>query len=68
MAGAAGLTAFYRVEIPTRKIEVVASIENVEAVIGVLGIPWSGVSPDGAPLIAREARTQEICALDVDLP
>jgi len=65
-AGAA--SAFYRVEISTHKTEEVAAIGNTQAQEGIPGFPWCGVTPDGAPLIARRAGTQEIYALDVDFP
>ena len=29
---------------------------------------WYGITPDGSPLIAREAGSEEIYALDVDFP
>jgi len=63
----AGLT-FYRVEITTHKTEEVAAMGNTQAAEGVLAFPWRGVTPDGAPLIARRPGTQEIYALDVDFP
>jgi len=30
--------------------------------------PWLGLTPDDSPLLARDISTQEIYALDVDLP
>jgi hypothetical protein len=36
--------------------------------MGVPGYAWRGVTPDGSPLIVREAGTQEIYALDVHFP
>jgi Tol biopolymer transport system component len=59
---------FFRVEIATRKTEEVARLGNAHPADGVPGLPWIGVTPDGAPLIARQAGTQEIYALDVDFP
>jgi len=41
---------------------------NAHLVSGVSGYGWYGLTPDGSPLIAREAGTQEIYALDVDFP
>jgi len=63
-----GLPVFYRVDIATRKTEEVARVGNARLALGVPGFPWRGVTPDGSPLIAREAGTQEIYALDVDFP
>jgi Tol biopolymer transport system component len=60
--------AFYRIEIATRKIEEVARVGNARLALGVTGSPWCGVTPDGSPLVAREAGSQEIYALDVDFP
>jgi len=31
-------------------------------------VPWLGLAPDDSPLFARDIGTQEIYALDVDLP
>jgi len=59
---------FYRVEIATRKVEMVAGIGNAQTANGVAGYPWRGVTLNGSPLIARRAGTQEIYALDVDFP
>jgi len=66
--GAAGPPCFYRVEIATRKIEQVARLGNAHMAEGVPGFSWRGVTPDGSPLIAREAGSQEIYALDVHFP
>ncbi len=65
---AAGSTVFYRAEVSTDKVEQIANIGNAQAVSAFRGFPWFGVSPDGSPLIAREAGTQEIYALDVHFP
>ena len=60
---------FYRVEIATRKTEEVARFGEPHAVIGVGGVfAWYGMTPDGSPLIAHGAGTDEIYALDVDFP
>jgi len=29
---------------------------------------WTGVAPDGSPLIVRDTLTQEVCALEVNWP
>jgi len=59
---------FYRVDVATRKTQEVARLGNAHLALGVPGWPWSGVTPDGSPLIARQAGTQEIYALDVHFP
>ena len=60
--------AFFRLEVATRKTEEVAKLGNAHPVEGIAGFAWTGVTPDGSPLIARQAGTQEIYALDVDFP
>jgi len=66
--GTEGPSAFYRVDVATRKTQEVAKLGNAHVAVGVPGFPWRGVTPDGSPLIARQAGTQEIYALDVDFP
>jgi Tol biopolymer transport system component len=64
-----GATTFYRVEIATRKTEEVARFGEPHAVISVGGVfAWYGMTPEGSPLIAHGAGTEEIYALDVDFP
>jgi serine/threonine protein kinase/Tol biopolymer transport system component len=66
--GTAGPPLFYRGDVATRKTEEVATLGNAHLADGVTGFAWRGVAPDGSPLIARQAGTQEIYALDVDFP
>jgi hypothetical protein len=42
-------------------------IKGIERYLGPFGI-WSGRAPDGSPLFVRDASTQEVYALDVNLP
>jgi dipeptidyl aminopeptidase/acylaminoacyl peptidase len=56
-----------RVGIADRKLERVASVELPEGTIGIFG-HWTGLAPDGSPLLLRNRSIQEIYALDVDLP
>jgi glycine/D-amino acid oxidase-like deaminating enzyme len=57
-----------RIEIATRKAEVVARFGDIHPVIGVGGVfAWRGMTPDGRPLIAK-GKSEEIYALDVDFP
>jgi Tol biopolymer transport system component/DNA-binding winged helix-turn-helix (wHTH) protein len=64
----AGPPGFYRVDIATRKTEEVARLGHTHLALGVPGYTWRGLTPDGSPLVAREAGTQEIYALDVHFP
>jgi Tol biopolymer transport system component/predicted Ser/Thr protein kinase len=63
-----GGTAFYRVQIATRKTEEVARFPDARLANGVPGFPWLGVTPEGSPLIAHGPGAEEIYALDVDFP
>ena len=60
---------FSRIEIATRRTEEVARYGEAHAVDCVAGaFSWFGMTPDGSPLMARQAGSQEIYTLDVDLP
>ena len=60
-------SAIFRVRITDGKIERVVSLKNVRMPFGFFG-PWTGLDPDESPLVLRDTSTQEIYALDVDLP
>jgi serine/threonine protein kinase/Tol biopolymer transport system component len=65
---AAAAPGFLRVDVATRKTEEITRLGIAHLAPGVPGFVWYGVTPDGSPLIARQAGTQEIYALDVDFP
>ena len=54
---------YYRVQISDHKLERIFSLEGFQAAGGAFG-NWSGLAPDGAPLLVRDASIQEIYALD----
>jgi eukaryotic-like serine/threonine-protein kinase len=59
--------AVYRVRVADRKLERIADLKGFRRV--VFGwIPWSGVTPDGAPLLLRDISSQEVYALDFEAP
>ncbi len=59
--------AFYRVRIADRNLERLADLKGFRRV--VFGwLPWSGVTPDGAPLLLRDTSSQEVYALDFEIP
>ena len=60
-----GEPAFYRVRINDHKMEKVAGLKNLR-LTGTFA--WTGLGPDGSPLVLRDIGTQEIYALDVDFP
>jgi Tol biopolymer transport system component len=59
--------AVFRVRIADRKVEEIVSLKDVRRTGGVFG-PWEGLSPDDSPLLLRDTATQEIYALDAELP
>jgi Tol biopolymer transport system component len=63
----ASIQAFFRVRISDGKLEEVASLKDVRRAAGAFG-DWAGLTPDGSPLVLRDTGTQEIYALDVELP
>jgi len=58
---------FYRVRLSDRKLERVVSLKNFRSASGRFA-SWTGLAPDGSPLLLRDVGIEEIYALDVDLP
>jgi hypothetical protein len=61
------LIRVFSVRIADRKLEEIESLKDAHRATGFFG-SWLGLAPDDSPLILRDAATQEIYALDVDLP
>ena len=59
--------AFYRVRVADRKLERLADLKGFRRVV-FGGLPWSGVTPEGAPLLLRDISSQEVYALDFEAP
>jgi Tol biopolymer transport system component len=61
-----------RVCISDRKLEEIKNVEDMRRLFGFrptgFFTNWWGLAPDESPLVLRSAATQEIYALDVDLP
>jgi Tol biopolymer transport system component len=55
--------ALYRVRVRDKKVELLASLKGFP----VAGL-WTGVTPDGSPLLMRDISIEEIYALRVRLP
>ena len=58
---------YYRVRISDHKLEKIVSLKGVRLTIGEIGT-WCGLAPDDSPLVLRDVGTQEIYALDLQLP
>ncbi|HXP15794.1 MAG TPA: hypothetical protein VN868_01750, partial [Terriglobales bacterium] len=57
--------AINRVRLADRKVERVASFKGLRRVI-TPWVSWSGLTPDGSPLLMRDIGTQEVYALDFE--
>jgi eukaryotic-like serine/threonine-protein kinase len=60
--------ALFRVGIPDGQITRIVSLKNVRRFFPPLTGTWSGLAPDGSPIVVRNISTQEIYALDWKLP
>jgi len=65
--GLADSPAFYRFRLADRKLERLADLKGFRRVI-LNWIPWSGITPDGSPLLLRDISSQEVYALDFEAP
>ena len=59
--------AFYRVRVADRKLQRIADLKGFRRVV-FAWIPWSGITPDGAPMLLRDISSQEVYALDFETP
>jgi len=57
----------YRVRVKDRKAEKVTGLENLGGTTSVF-VVWCGLAADDSPLVQRDNTTEEIYALDVELP
>src|SRR5262249_12766646 len=64
-AGSGEQAGFYRVRISDHRVERIANLKDIRRT-GTFS--WGGLAPDDSPLLLRDTGTQEIYALDVDLP
>jgi len=58
---------FYKLHVPGGQIEPVVPLNDIRRYYGEWG-SWSGLAPDGSPLIVRDISNEEIYALDWQLP
>jgi Tol biopolymer transport system component len=58
---------FRRIALAGTRSEVIASLGTLKLLNGRWGT-WAGIAPDGSPLFVRDISTQELYALDVQLP
>ena len=58
---------YYRVQLGQTRPELVVDLKDLHQFQSNFG-PWSGITPDGSPLFVRDLSTDEIYALDLELP
>ena len=59
--------SFYRIQLPDMHLETIVNIEDIRRYYDEFGT-WTGIAPDGSPLIVRDISNEEVYALDLDLP
>lgn len=67
LSGLSENPAFYRVRVADRKLEHLVDLKGIRSVVST-GLPWSGITPDRAPLLLRDVSAQEVYALDFRAP
>jgi hypothetical protein len=60
-------SGFFRVRVADGQIERVVSLKNIRRFFPQSGA-WSGMAPDGSPLLVRDISNQEVYALDLQWP
>jgi hypothetical protein len=60
--------AYLRLRISDSKLDRIASLKDIQRSMWNLEIPWSGLAPGEISLFVRNISTQEIYALDLQLP
>ncbi len=63
-----GHPAFRRVKVGQTRSKLVADLKDLHRYSSPPAFQWSGVAPDGSGLFVRGLSTDEIYALDVELP
>lgn len=59
--------AFYRIRISDLRMELVVNTQDIRRYHGEFG-PWTGMTPDGSPLLVRDISGEEVYSLDLHLP
>jgi Tol biopolymer transport system component len=59
--------SFFRMRVSDHKLERIVGLKNLARAFGDM-YWWSGITPDGSPLVLRDVGTQEIYALDWQVP
>jgi hypothetical protein len=58
---------FNRVSLGQHRVELTVDLKGINRFLGPWG-QWSGIMPDGSPILVRDISVDEIYALDVQWP
>jgi serine/threonine protein kinase/Tol biopolymer transport system component len=67
VSGGVGYRTLMRVRVGDGRVEEVAKLKDIRMVFGAFG-SWRGLAPDDSLLVLRDVGTQEIYALDLQVP
>jgi len=59
--------SFFRIHLADQRRETVVHTQDIRRYYGEFG-PWTGMAPDGSPLLVRDISSEEVYALDLQLP
>jgi len=59
--------SFYRMRLSDLRLETVVHTQDIRRYYGEFG-PWTGMAPDGSPLLVRDISSEEVYSLDLHLP
>jgi len=59
--------SFYRIHLADQRRDTVVHTQDIRRYHGEFG-PWTGMAPDGSPLLVRDISSEEVYALDLHLP
>jgi Tol biopolymer transport system component len=59
---------YYRIRLGETRAELVVNLKDLHQLSNPNTGSWIGITPDGSPLLVRDVSTDEIYALDLELP
>jgi hypothetical protein len=59
-------SAMFRMRLNDRKVEQIADIRHIDQPAIPYWTPWTGIAPDGSPLLMHDLGTREIYALELE--
>ena len=65
--GVTDTPGYYRIQLRQTRPELLVDLKDLHQYASPIG-SWCGITPDGSPLLVRDLSTDEIYALDLELP